>query len=133
MTGSARPDEFLHSLGAGELEPQRTLRRRDVERESQKRTAESLARHELHDPIVLRRREPKRKSIGELGDLLDSLGGEPANECMMRQTLGHSSTGMVERVYSHLGTIRHRSEVIEYRVEQHRKVLAKRLKALGWK
>jgi hypothetical protein len=30
---------------------------------------------------------------------------------------------MVQRVYSHLGTIRHRSEAVEYRVEQHRRAL----------
>ena len=32
--------------------------------------------------------------------------------------LGHGSEEMVRRVYSHLGTVRHRSEVVEYRVEQ---------------
>jgi hypothetical protein len=36
---------------------------------------------------------------------------------------------MVEQVYSHLGQGRHRSEVIEYRVEQHREVLGDRLDA----
>jgi hypothetical protein len=30
-----------------------------------------------------------------------------------------------------MGSIRHRSEVVEYRVEQHKKVLADRLKALA--
>ncbi len=30
--------------------------------------------------------------------------------------LGHGSTAMVEKVYSHVGTSRHRSEVVEYRV-----------------
>ena len=33
--------------------------------------------------------------------------------------MGHGSTDMIDRVYSHLGTVRHRSEVVEYRVEQH--------------
>jgi hypothetical protein len=37
---------------------------------------------------------------------------------------------MVERVYSHMGTIRHRSEQVEYRVEQHEKALGDRLTAL---
>jgi hypothetical protein len=37
---------------------------------------------------------------------------------------------MVQRVYSHLGTVRHRSEVVEYRVEQHADLLADRLTAL---
>jgi hypothetical protein len=33
-------------------------------------------------------------------------------------------------VYAHLGTVRHRSAFVEYRVEQHRKALGKRLEAL---
>ena len=37
---------------------------------------------------------------------------------------------MVQRVYSHLGTIRHRSEVVEYRIEQHTQALGDRLAAL---
>ena len=39
---------------------------------------------------------------------------------------------MVRRVYAHLGTVRHRSEVVEYRVEQHEKALKDRLGALGF-
>jgi hypothetical protein len=37
---------------------------------------------------------------------------------------------MVQKVGSHLSTVRHRSEVVEYRVEQHKKVLGKRLESL---
>ena len=44
--------------------------------------------------------------------------------------LGHSGTGMVEKVYSHLGTVRHRSEVVEFRAEQHAEVLGDRLSSL---
>jgi hypothetical protein len=44
--------------------------------------------------------------------------------------LGHGGTSMVERVYSHLGQVRHRSDVVEYRIEQHREALGDRLKAL---
>jgi hypothetical protein len=29
--------------------------------------------------------------------------------------LGHGGTSMVERVYGHLGELRHRAEVVEYR------------------
>jgi len=39
---------------------------------------------------------------------------------------------MVRRVYGHLGQIRHRSEVVEYRVGQHQQVLGDRLAALGF-
>jgi len=38
---------------------------------------------------------------------------------------------MVEHVYSHLGTIRHRSEAVEYRVEQHRERLRAQLAVFG--
>jgi hypothetical protein len=37
---------------------------------------------------------------------------------------------MVEKVYSHLATLRHRSEVVEYRIEQHAATLGDRLEAL---
>ena len=46
--------------------------------------------------------------------------------------LGHGSRTMVEEVYAHLGTMHHRSEVVEYRVEQHAGVLADRLARLGF-
>jgi hypothetical protein len=46
--------------------------------------------------------------------------------------LGHGSLDMVERVYAHLGTIRHRAEMVEYRVEQHMERLRDRLQALGF-
>jgi hypothetical protein len=38
---------------------------------------------------------------------------------------------MVRRVYSHLGTVRHRSEAVEYRVEHHFEQLGERLQRLG--
>ena len=59
---------------------------------------------------------------------LDS--GAPVSIYTVSRELGHTSPAMVQRVYSHLGSIRHRSEVVEYRVEQHRKALGERLKAL---
>jgi hypothetical protein len=45
--------------------------------------------------------------------------------------LGHGPEEMVRRVYSHLGDVRHRSEVVEYRVEQHLERLGDRLERLG--
>lgn len=56
--------------------------------------------------------------------------GAPVSVYTVSRELGHSSTQMVERIYSHLGEIRHRSEVVEYRVEQHVKVLGERLVAI---
>jgi integrase len=58
-------------------------------------------------------------------------GGAPISLYTVSRELGHTSPAMVQHVYSHLGTVRHRSEVVEYRIEQHRKVLAKKLDALA--
>lgn len=54
-------------------------------------------------------------------------GGAPVSPFTVSRELGHGSGAMVEHVYSHLGTMRHRTEVVEYRVEQHREKLADRL------
>ena len=45
--------------------------------------------------------------------------------------VGHSGTGMIERVYGHLGEVRHRAAVVEYRVAQHRRVLRGRLELVA--
>jgi len=37
---------------------------------------------------------------------------------------------MVKRIYGHLGEVRHRSEHLEYRIEQHQKKLKEPLAAL---
>jgi len=57
--------------------------------------------------------------------------GAPVSLYTVSREMGHGSQDMVERVYSHLGTVRHRSEVVEYRIEQHREALQERLAALG--
>jgi integrase len=56
--------------------------------------------------------------------------GAPVGPSTVARELGHGSTAMVEKVYSHLGTLRHRSEVVEYRVEQHAAALEERFDAL---
>lgn len=56
--------------------------------------------------------------------------GAPVAIYSVSRELGHNSTAMVEKVYSHLGTIRHRAEVVEYRAEQHTETLRDRLEAL---
>jgi hypothetical protein len=58
--------------------------------------------------------------------------GAPGNLYTVSREMGHASQGMLERVYAHLGTIRHRSEVVEYRLEQHQERLGERLKKLGF-
>jgi len=57
-------------------------------------------------------------------------GGAPVPPFTVGKELGHGGTSMVERVYSHLGEVRHRSDVVEYRVEHHREALGERLTAL---
>ena len=57
-------------------------------------------------------------------------GGAPVSPFTVGKELGHGGTSMVQRVYSHLGKVRHRSDVVEYRIEQHREALGDRLKAL---
>ncbi len=54
-------------------------------------------------------------------------GGAPVSPFTVSRELGHGSGTMVEEVYSHLGTIRHRSDFVEYRVEQHTATLRGRL------
>ena len=48
----------------------------------------------------------------------------------MAKEMGHGGFSMVRRIYGHLGQVRHRSEVVEYRVEQHREQLKDRLKLI---
>ncbi len=56
--------------------------------------------------------------------------GAPVSVYTVSRELGHGSTDMVEKVYSHLGTVRHRSEEVEFRIEQHFEVLGQRLEGL---
>ncbi len=57
---------------------------------------------------------------------LQTLDGDaPVAPFTVSRELGHGSLAMVTRVYSHLGTVRHRSPVVEYRVEQHREAKLK--------
>ena len=56
--------------------------------------------------------------------------GAPVSVYTVAKELGHGGEAMVRRVYGHLGQMRHRANVVEYRVEQHRNALAERLTAL---
>ncbi len=55
--------------------------------------------------------------------------GMPVSMYTVARELGHGGEAMVRRVYGHLGQVRHRAEVVEYRVEQHA-ALADRLALL---
>ncbi len=52
---------------------------------------------------------------------LDS--GAPISVYTVAKELGHGGDSMVRRVYGHLGAIRHRSEHVEFRVENHIKTV----------
>jgi len=56
--------------------------------------------------------------------------GAPVSIFTVSRELGHGSEALVKRIYGHLGTVRHRAKVVEYRVEQHKKVLKEQLAAL---
>ena len=56
--------------------------------------------------------------------------GAPVSVFTVAREMGHGGEAMVRRVYGHLGQVRHRSEVVEYRVEQHVAKLGTRLEAL---
>jgi integrase len=58
-------------------------------------------------------------------------GGAPVSPFTVSRELGHGSRVMVEQVYAHLGAIRHHSEGVEYRIEQHQVALGPRLGALS--
>ncbi len=56
--------------------------------------------------------------------------GAPVSVYTVAKELGHGGDTLVKRVYGHLGHVRHRAEVVEYRVEQHAGVIGERLAAL---
>jgi integrase len=56
--------------------------------------------------------------------------GEPVSLFTVTRELGHGGDSLVKRVYGHLGTVRHRAEHVEFRVEHHRERLADRLPRL---
>ncbi len=57
--------------------------------------------------------------------------GAPVSAYSVGRELGHGGDALVRRIYGHLGDIRHRAEVVEYRVEQFSSELEERLAAMG--
>lgn len=57
-------------------------------------------------------------------------GGAPVSTFQVAREMGHGGDSLVRRIYGHLGDVRHRAEVVEYRVEQHANALGDRLTAL---
>jgi len=56
--------------------------------------------------------------------------GAPVSVYTVAKEMGHGGESMVRRVYGHLGEVRQRSEVVEYRVELYVAKLGERLAAL---
>jgi integrase len=56
--------------------------------------------------------------------------GAPVSQFTVARELGHGGDALVRRIYGHLGEVRQRSEVVEYRIEQHEERLRDRLFAL---
>jgi integrase len=56
--------------------------------------------------------------------------GSPVSAFTVGREMGHGGEMMVRRVYGHLGQVRHRAEVMEYRVEEYATKLGDRLEAL---
>src|SRR5213594_1286611 len=57
--------------------------------------------------------------------------GAPVSVYTVAREMGHGGESMVRRVYGHLGQVRHRAEVVEYRAEQFAATLGDRLKGLA--
>ena len=57
--------------------------------------------------------------------------GAPVAPWVVSREMGHRDVTLIDRVYGHLGDVRHRSETVEFRVEQHREQLAERAQKLA--
>ena len=58
--------------------------------------------------------------------------GAPISLYQASREMGHGFEEMVRRGYAHLASVRHRSKVVEFRIEQHENALKDRLGALGF-
>jgi integrase len=58
-------------------------------------------------------------------------GGAPVSPFTVGKELGHGGMSLVNRVYGHLGSVRHRSEVVEFRVDQHIAHISEKLSLLA--
>jgi hypothetical protein len=57
--------------------------------------------------------------------------GAPISIFSVGRELGHGGDALVKRIYGHLGEMRQRDEVVEYRIEQHEVRLRERLERLA--
>ncbi len=83
-----------------------------------------------HTYCSARLQTAKKMRVGTDDDGRELYEWVPISPFTVGKELGHSGTALVERVYGHLGDIRHRSEVVEYRIENHEDLIGDRLRAL---
>jgi integrase len=57
--------------------------------------------------------------------------GAPVSAYTVAKELGHGGDGLVKRIYGHLGEVRHRGGVVEYRIENHQEELRDRLRLIA--
>ncbi|MGW8267202.1 MAG: tyrosine-type recombinase/integrase, partial [Longimicrobiales bacterium] len=72
----------------------------------------------------------ERVKVGEDEDGEPILEAIPVSPFTVAKEMGHGGDSLVKRIYGHLGTVRHRSEAVEFRVEQHKEALKDKLEAL---
>ena len=53
--------------------------------------------------------------------------GAPVAAWTVAKELGHTGTAVIEKTYGQLGDVRHRADVVEYRLEQHHAKLGDRV------
>lgn len=53
--------------------------------------------------------------------------GAPISKWTVASRMGHGGTRLIDKIYGHLGEVRHRSEELEFRVDQHEERLGDRL------
>ncbi len=91
------------------------------------------------EPVKDKKGEPKRRGTVRsrmwrhtyCAARLQTLdGAAPVSPYTAARELGHGGLRLVDRVYGHLGQVRHRSDVVEYRVEQHQERLEERIALL---
>ena len=116
------------------LPPGPGLPRIQVERRPSRPTPRSLERADEGDRLPPRPGELRSKAFRHTycAARLQTLDrGAPVSIYTVARERGHGSDEMVKRIYAHLGDVPHRSEVVEYRVEQHVARLGDRLERLG--
>jgi integrase len=72
----------------------------------------------------------ERVKVGEDEEGEPILEAIPVSPFTVAKEMGHGGDSLVKRIYGHLGTVRHRSEHVEFRVDQHKEALEGKLEAL---